>query len=357
MSKRTAFYIPVLALLSLFILSTPLNSYSQVKYQLKGSVERIKVHGKGLEGNLEGDSVDRYVSIYLPPGYKSKTKRRYPVVYFLHGYTDDDAKWYGLQKHWINMPVIIDSLFAGGKANEMIIVTPNAYTRYQGSMYSNSVTTGNWEDYVAKELVAYIDAHYRTIPTAASRGLAGHSMGGYGTLRISEKHPEIFSSIYLLSPCCLMSSNPNTQIPPSFTKAEGIKTFEEFEKTDFTTKILFASAAAWSPNPNASPFYLDLPYKNGQVQQDVLAKWFANMPLTNQKDITNLRRLHAIAFDAGTKDESIAMSIKVLDSVLTKRGINHTFEIYEGTHTSRIAQRIEQKMVSFFSNNLSFKQP
>src|SRR4051794_15788481 len=110
--------------------------YCQEKQILKGSVERIKVHGKGLEGNLEGDDPDRDVSVYLPPGYKANPKKHYPVVYFLHGYTDDDAKWYGFVKHWINLPAIADSLFERGAANEMIIVTPNAYTRYHGSMYS-----------------------------------------------------------------------------------------------------------------------------------------------------------------------------------------------------------------------------
>ncbi len=123
---------------------TSLTLYSQDKQIEKGTVQRIKVHGKGLEGNLEGDSADRYVSVYLPAGYKNNPNRRYPVVYFLHGYTDDDAKWHGFKKHWINLPQILDSVFSTGTSNEMIVVTPDAYTRYQGSMYSNSITTGNW---------------------------------------------------------------------------------------------------------------------------------------------------------------------------------------------------------------------
>ena len=68
----------------------------------QGTVERIKVQGKSLEGNLDGDSPDRDVSVYLPPSYKTEKGRRYPVVYMLHGFTDDDAKWFGMVKHWIN---------------------------------------------------------------------------------------------------------------------------------------------------------------------------------------------------------------------------------------------------------------
>jgi S-formylglutathione hydrolase len=71
-----------------------------------------------LEGNLSGDSPDCDVSIYLPPSYKKDPKRRYPVVYFLHGFTDSDAKWYGFQKHWINLPEIVDSVFNAGGAKE-----------------------------------------------------------------------------------------------------------------------------------------------------------------------------------------------------------------------------------------------
>src|SRR5712691_11555860 len=174
-----------------------------------GSIERIKVHGKALEGNLEGDSPDRDVSIYLPPGYRTSSNRRYPVVYLLHGYTDNDDRWYGRIKHFINVPEAVDNALAGGAAREMIVVMPNAYTRYQGSMYSSSVTTGDWESFIAKELVAYTDGHYRTLADVKSRGLAGHSMGGYGTLRIGMKYPNVFSSLYALSPCCMISNmNP-----------------------------------------------------------------------------------------------------------------------------------------------------
>ncbi len=332
-----------------------LQSYSQQKQIAKGEVQRIKVHGKGLEENLEGDSTDRSVCVYLPASYKTDRKRRYPVIYFLHGYTDDDAKFFGFSKHWMNLVPILDSVFANGGAKEMIIVTPNAYTRYQGSMYSNSITTGDWEDFIAKELVAFIDSHYRTIAQASSRGLSGHSMGGYGGLRIGEKYPDVFSSIYLLSPCCIMSPMNEAQPPPSFFRADSIKTFAEFEKADFGTKAVFASAAAWSPNPGLPPFYADLPVKNGMIQPMVQAKWAANRPLTTlDQYISNLKKLKAIAFDAGTRDQNIAVSIKVLDAELNKYGIGHIFEIYEGDHINRVAERIEKKMLTFFSDNLSF---
>ena len=348
-----------LAVFTIMFLALCVTSKAQNNTALKGSVQRIKVHGKCLEGNLDGDSPDRDVSVYLPPSYKSNPQKRYPVVYFLHGFTDNDAQWYGFQKHWINLPHIVDSVFAAGGATEMIFVTPNAYTRFAGSFYSSSVTTGDWEDFVAKELVAYIDAHYRTIPNAGSRGLAGHSMGGYGSMRIGQKHPEIFSSVYLLSPCCLMPSvDVNTpqyqqRIPAMDSAMRSVKTMADFENAGFMTKADFATAAAWAPDPNKAPFYLDFPYTNGQRNPVVEAKQLANMPLvTLDQYILNLKQLNGLAFDAGNRDENIAASIKQLDSSLNSYGLKHGFEIYEGDHLNRIAERIAQKMLPFFSERL-----
>ena len=340
--------------LSTFGLVVATQAYGQSSPPGTGRVERIKVHGKGLEGNLAGDSPDRDVSIYLPPSYQTDKKRHYPVIYFLHGFTDSDDKWYGLTKHWINLPAVVDKAVAEGKTSEFIIVTPNAYNRYFGSMYSNSVTIGNWEDFVAEELVSYIDKQYRTIPQAASRGLAGHSMGGYGTIRIGQKHPEIFSSLYLLSPCCMvpnMSGPGNAQMA---TRMEAVKSIADLDKADFITKAMFASAASWSPNPTNAPFFLDLPVKNGEPQPMVTAKWAANAPLaTLDQYVSNIKQLHALAFDAGSKDESIAANNKILDSMLTSYQIPHTYEEYDGDHINRIAERIEQKMLPFFTANLS----
>jgi S-formylglutathione hydrolase FrmB len=352
MKKATLHF--VLLLSSFILLSSPV--LSQQKSIAKGTVQRIKVHGKMLEGNLSGDDADRYVSIYLPSGYKANSTKRYPVVYFLHGYTDNDAKFYGFEKHWMVLPPILDAVFAEAAAKEMIVVTPDAYTRFQGSMYSNSVTTGNWEDFVAKELVAYVDSHYRTIAKKESRGLCGHSMGGYGALRIGEKNPDIFSTVYLLSPCCLNSAPAPVQaVPQSYLRADSIKTIEQFQKADFGVKALFASAAAWSPNPTQPPFYIDLPVKNGQLQPSVLQKWDANRPLNNlDQYIFNIRKLNAIGFDAGNRDFGIAASILTLDSVLNNYNIEHFFEIYEGDHINHVAERIEKKMLQFFSEHLSF---
>jgi len=320
----------------------------------KSRVDVVQVHGRSLEGNLSGDSADRTVSVYLPPGYGTDKKRRYPVLYLLHGYTDSDERWFGRVKHFVNVPESVDKSLAEG-AKEMIVVMPNAYTRFQGSMYSTSVTTGDWETFIARDLVAYVDSHYRTIPRVASRGLAGHSMGGYGTLRIGMRHPDVFSSIYALSACCMIPNmGPGRGGPAG---AETIRSQADFEKADFGTKAQFASAAAWSPNPRNPPFFLDLSTRAGQPSPEILAKWAANAPLALvDQNIGNLRKMKAVAFDAGDKDTAIAAASRTLDAMLTDYGLAHTFEIYEGTHTSGVADRLEKKVMQFFSNNLEFEK-
>ena len=130
-------------------------------------------------------------------------------------------------------------------------MTPDAFTLHKGSMYSNSATTGDWERFVAEDLVAYMDGHYRTLASRASRGLAGHSMGGYGALRIGMKRPDVFMSLYIMSACCL-GANRDPR-PDAMAAAEAIKTREQAETAarapGFGPSVTLASAAAWSPNP------------------------------------------------------------------------------------------------------------
>src|SRR5439155_17124181 len=102
------------------------------------TVEHIKIHGKALEGNLEGDAVDRDVIVFLPPSYQKEKSRRYPVVYALHGYSIGAEQW----AQEIHVPQTIEGAFAQG-SKDMIVVLPDSKTLHNGSMYSGSATTGD----------------------------------------------------------------------------------------------------------------------------------------------------------------------------------------------------------------------
>src|SRR6187402_1316497 len=263
-------------------------------------VERIKIHGNALEGNLEGDAVDRDALVFLPPGYSQNRTRRYPVVYALHGYSIGADQW----SKEIHVPQTIEGAFAKG-AREMIVVLPDSKTVHNGSMYSSSVTTGDFENYVARDVVFYIDAHYRTMPNRSSRGLVGHSMGGYGASRIGMKHADVFGSLYIMSPCCLSPRGSGGGRAAGATNAAAneealaaVKTPADSAKLPFGLRAQLASAAAWSPNAKNPPLYLDLPVKDGVLQPEVLAKWAANAPLAFvDQYIGHLRQYRAIAMD------------------------------------------------------------
>src|SRR6266540_4559690 len=242
-------------------------------------VEHIEVHGSALEGNLEGDAVDRDVFVFLPPSYAKERSRRYPVIYALHGCSIGAEQW----SREIHVPQTIEGAFAQG-AKEMIVVLPDSKTVHNGSMYSSSVTTGDFERFIAHDVVSYIDAHYRTIPKRTSRGLVGHSMGGYGASRIGMKHSDVFGSLYIMSPCCMSprGSGGGRGAPRGNNAANeealaAVKTAVDSAKLPFGLRAQLASAAAWSPNPKNPPLYLDLPI--GDNEQAVLAKWTANAPL------------------------------------------------------------------------------
>jgi S-formylglutathione hydrolase FrmB len=318
-------------------------------------VERIRIHGQALEGNLEGDTVDRDAFVFLPPSYNDNRTRRYPVVYALHGYSIGAEQW----TQEIHVPQTIEGAFAKG-AHEMIVVLPDSKTVHNGSMYSSSITTGDFENYVAHDVVAYVDAHYRTIATRESRGLVGHSMGGYGATRIGMKHADVFGSLYIMSPCCLSprGSGGGRGAPPNGGGANdealaAVKTAADSAKLPFALRAQLASAAAWSADPKNPPLYLDLPI--GDNQQAVLAKWAANAPLAFiDQYIPGLRRYQAIAIDVGDQD-GLRVDTAKLHDVLDQYGIANTFEVYSGTHTSDVAVRFQQHVMPFFSRTLSFE--
>jgi enterochelin esterase-like enzyme len=311
------------------------------------TVERIKVHGAALEGNLEGNAVDRDVIVFLPPTYSRERTRRYPVIYALHGYSIGAAQW----SEEIHVPQTIEGAFARG-AKEAIVVLPDSKTVHNGSMYSSSVTTGDFETFVARDLVQYIDSHYRTMADRNSRGLVGHSMGGYGATRIGMKHADVFGSLYIMSPCCLSARGGGPANPANEEALAAVKTPADSAKLSFGLRAQLASAAAWSPNPNNPPLYLDLPF--GVNQQAVLARWAANAPLAFiDQYVANLRQYRGIAIDVGDQDGLRTDTIKLHDA-LASYSIAHEFEVYSGTHTSNVAVRFQDYVMPFFSRTLAF---
>jgi enterochelin esterase-like enzyme len=318
-------------------------------------VENI-VHSMALEDNLLNDSPDRNVLIYLPPSYNLGDDR-YPVLYLLHGNSIHNTIWTQGFFQGMNIKASMDSLIFAELIREMILVMPDVHNRYRGSHYVNSSTTGNWADFITRDLVQYIDTTYRTIPNSNSRGLSGHSMGGRGTFYLAMSYPGIYGAIYGLS-SGQMDFGESLQVPDNPEWWSKLLTLQDISQADRKMVKMIGCAAAFTPNPNRPPFYVDFQYKltEGKVLpiDTVWRKWLAYDPvaLVSSRE-TNLPQLHGIRFDCGQSDHLVSDN-RAFARELTEAGISHEFEEYEGNHINRIRERIETRLLPYFSNILEF---
>jgi pimeloyl-ACP methyl ester carboxylesterase len=332
-------------------------------------MNRIKIDAPSLADNLVGEPAERTVDVYLPPSYGSSEKR-YPVIYYLPGYGDDSLMGF-------HLPGDMDSLVESGKVKEMIIVVASGASKMGGSFYVNSPVTGNWEDFIVKDLVGYVDEHFRSLPQPESRGITGHSMGGFGALNIAMHHPEVFSAVYSLSPG-LFDENG---LAESFMFADErlIQDFVDFEKelaslplesalkkklVDPYHEFTLAYGYAFAPNPGRQPPYFDYPYTevDGQLVRDeeIWKKWesgFGGIADEAARYKENLLKLKGIVVDYGIYDENpwIPKGADYYGEQLTSAGIPVKVESYSGNHFSRLRERIGEHMLPFFSTLLQFE--
>lgn len=301
-------------------------------------VEKLVVHSVALEGNLEGNSPDRTVYVFLPDSYDAKKKRRYPVLYFLHGFNSTAAEYVARTP--------FDSALQAAR-HDLIIVVPDTMTKWGGSMYSDSPVSGQFEHFINEDLIGWVDAHYRTLANRAGRGIAGHSMGGYGSLKLAMKRPDLYGALYAMNPCCLLP-RPAALADPKY---EGW-TVEQALAAPWLDRGNFAVASAWSPNPQRPPFYSDLATKGGKPDDLVLAQWAANAPVAMVPQyLAALRSLKGIGIDTGDTD-FVRADDEVMHAALTKFGIAHDWELYIGDHGNKVPERFGAVVLPFFAKHL-----
>lgn len=357
-------YLSTILFLLLFV---PSGAFSQT-----GKIVREIVHGKSLENTVTKENPDRNVSIYLPPSYSTSVTKHYPVLYLLHGIADTDQTW---TKAWVKdndgYATIQDVMNKGiteGRFGEMIVVIPDEKTNWFGSFYVNSSVTGNWEDFTSKELVRYIDNKYRTIKSSKNRGIAGHSMGGYGAIILAMKHPDVFSVSYGMNSAIIDWGADLTIANPAFKFILKAKSFEEVAKTrDIYSMGIITIAQAFSPNPNNPPFFADFPFKmnDGELQpsETAFSKWRENSPIRMvAKYRSNLIKLRGLRFDSGYEDEYkfIPINSRALSRELTNNGIKHIFEEYNGDHRNRMwgqRGRLYTEVLPYFWDLLNPQNP
>jgi S-formylglutathione hydrolase FrmB len=319
----------------------------EVGLSQEGRLVRETLHSASLKKTVTGESPDRSVIIYLPPSYDKSTTKRFPVVYLLHGITDTNEvwvkEWTKRNDTWGTIQGVMNSGIAERFFGEMIIVMPDELTKWGGSFYTNSSVTGHWEDFTVKDLVSHVDSKYRTLARPSSRAIIGHSMGGYGAIKLGMKHPDVYGVVYALNPAVLGWARDLTVENPAFATLPGMKSLEELYKGGIYHLGIVVIGQAFSPNPSKPPFFIDLPYAvvDGKLRpsEPGFSKWQENFPINMaEKHRSNLSKLRGLKFDSGYEDEftHIPPTSRLFSTELTSLGIDHVLEEYNGDHRNRL---------------------
>jgi S-formylglutathione hydrolase len=325
-----------------------------------------QVDAPSLAGNMLGDPAALSTYILTPVDYAT-SGLRYPVVYVLAGYTDPGT---GLAYSLAAAPQ------AGAGKVDPIVVVASGVNSFGGGFYVNSPVTGNWEDAISKDLVGYVDAAYRTIAEPSSRGIAGHSMGGFGAVNTAMHHPEIFGALFAESaglfdndgaqarlgdPTAVQQVLAIQQQVTGLSPTEAAAQLKTSTAVGEAVQIEFAYGAAFAPDP-ASPTLMKFPFRteNGRTVRDdalwaVWAAGFGGLPAKVQQYKSNLERLAGIAVDYGTHDEYawIPKGDHYFVGLLRSAGIGVVETTFEGGHSDQVGSRLVTQMLPFMEAKLS----
>ena len=329
------------------------------KYQT-GTVVTLQHCSEILKNNPLGDAHIRDVIVYLPPDYDEN--QSYPTVYALAGFTGRGRMMLNDAAFTPNFAERMDKLIAEGKIKPMIAVLPDCFTHYGGSQYINSSATGNYEDYLIKEIVPFVDENFRTIKDKNSRAVIGKSSGGYGALMMAMRHADTFGLACSTSGDCGFNYCYLPDLPKAFRAIKGKpKEFvEKFwdetakkSKDDFSGLNIIGMSACYSPNPE-SEYGFDLPFdlQTGGINSDVWIRWIRHDPIfvmDMDRNIENLKSLKLLYIDAGTRDEfALDVGARILSQRLKEAGISHIHEEFDDGHfnisyrTNRSLEMISQ---------------
>jgi len=289
----------------------------------------------------------RNVTLYLPEGYFSNPSTTYPVVYFLHGFGGNNTSY-------SEMYPVLDSLISNGVICPMIVVKPDgSSTPYVGSFYTNSELNGDYEDYIVYDLITYIDSNYRTLPERRYRGISGHSMGGYGTMKLAMKHSDLYSSLTCHSGP-IKFDRLQDLIPSLMAERDPGEPFQPWDGS--LSLMFFAMSAAFTPNLSNPPFFVDLPLDTtGTLIDSVWIRWFDHDPYTMINLFIPALESLAVYFDCGDQDELLLFPHSVeFSDTLTALGILHTFVPYSGGHSDSLITRTDD---SFIFHSINFCGP
>jgi S-formylglutathione hydrolase FrmB len=276
---------------------------------------------------------------------------------------------------WFHINELLDVAINNGHIHPMILVLPNSDNNFGGGLYTNSTLTGNWADYIGKDVVDFIDKKYRTIANRNSRGLTGHSIGGNGALKLGMLYPDVFGSVYASSSGVLGWAAELTLTNPNFKVIDLFR--NEFSSSQITAlimkgdtsalskaniKLLADFARTYSPAENKSFLSAEMPVTyvgdSMVINEEVKKKWENNFPLNMiESHLPALKSLNALKLDWGRNDQigSVAITSLQFSKKLEANGVKHFAEEYLGDHIGKqggLQGRIYTEMLPFFDTYL-----
>lgn len=334
------------------------------------------VPAPSLAGNVIGEPLEQRVTVYLPPSYDA-TNRRYPVVYALLFTFDSDANQFDefetLARSGMNIAR------QNGMSQEMIVVVPDAINALNLQNYFvNSPALGDWESFLARDLVTHIDANYRTLPEAGSRGLLGQSYLAPAALDTATRHPDVFSAMYLSEPWVLSPSGMEQSpffapiargavldlmaelatLPP----ADVAPRIRDIFATTYQVPIVLwwtvSYGVAHAPTDGATPPYFNYPYTDtdGPADAAVWQAWesaLGDVPQTIQANLDALRTLDiAISQPEGSTEPALfsADGPTYLSEQLTAAGIAHRYQVQDKSALVEIGEDALPFFAEVFAN-------
>ena len=297
-----------------------------------------------LRSNPLNDPYVREVIVYVPPNYSQSHSNGYPAAIGLSGFAGNGRTFLNFDPLGENIEERMNRLIADGKLGPMILVIPDCFTKFGGNQYINSTATGKYEDYIVNEIVPFIHSNYNI----SSFGLWGKSSGGYGSLVLGMKYPEIFKAIACHSgdsafEYCYLPDFPSAY--ETFKEAGGVKKwFNQFwkkqnrkQKKDFVALNILAMAAHYSPD-TSSELGVKLPFdiETGEILEDVWKMWKALDPVKMINEYqNNLRKLKLLYIDCGNKDEfNLHLGARMIHNKLNNLDITHYYEEFDGGHSN-----------------------
>jgi enterochelin esterase-like enzyme len=312
----------------------------------RGRVVEDSVDSRALRDNLLGDPSRRAMLVWLPPHYDDDAERRYPVIYVLPGYGSAVEEWANRDLFEPTIFERLDTLHAGDDAPPpCIYVFVDAATAYGGSQMVNSTATGDYQDYLADDVTAHVDATYRTVAKATSRGVSGHSSGGVGALVLAMNRPDVFGACASHAGDALFEHCYGRELA-EFARAlqehdndvtalrDRLLGDDAYRRRHFNPLMVLGCAAAYSPDPDA-PLGIGLPVDAlGRLVPRNWERWLAHDPVRMAPHHASaLRGLRAIYLDAGDSDEYyMDLGARALHEILDGLGIEHRYERIIGRH-------------------------